>query len=140
MEIIVQRGTPTLASIPGELFIQGAHVCFTLERPGVAILSGRYKLSLYPSPHFGRLMPMLDDVPGRENILIHWGSYPTDSEGCILIGEQRDLTLGEIFYTREAFNELFPVIQAAVNTEGAWITVKDPVPMRQSVNLSASDL
>ena len=127
MEIILQRGTPTAKSIPGEMFIGGTHAAYTLERPGMAILAGRYKLGLYPSPHFQRLMPILEDVPSRSDILIHWGNYPTDSEGCILVGKQRDLSSDEIFHTREMFEELFLPIQAAVEMEGCWLDVRDPL-------------
>ncbi len=124
--MILNRGMEIAGSVPGEMFIAAQHAAFTLERPGVAIPTGRYKVGLYPSPHFNRLMPILQDVPGRQNILIHWGNYPQNSDGCILVGEQRDLSAGEIFHTQDMFNELFPVIQTAVETEGCWITLNDP--------------
>ena len=41
VDLILQRGTATDKSIPGEMFIGGTHACFTLERPEVAIPSGR---------------------------------------------------------------------------------------------------
>lgn len=110
----------------GELFFGGEHECFTLERVGVAIPAGTYRLDLYQSPHFNRLMPMLCDVPGRSDILIHWGNYPQNSDGCILVGEQQDLSIGEIFNTRKQFDELFPLIEAAVRTEGCQIEIVDP--------------
>lgn len=138
MEMIIQRGMPTAKSIPGEMFIGGQHAAYTLERPGVAIPAGRYKVGLYPSPHFQRLMPILQNVPGRNDILLHWGNYPTDSEGCILVGKQRDLSTDEIFQTRAMFDELFLPIQAAVETEGAVVTIVDPP--NPPVILHANDL
>jgi Family of unknown function (DUF5675) len=138
MEIILQRGTPTSKSIPGEMFIQGQHAAYTLERPGVCILAGRYKVGLYPSPHFGRLMPILENVPSRQDILIHWGNYPTDSEGCILVGKQRDLGADEIFQTRAMFDELFLPIQAAVEAEGCFIEVLDPPSNHTEVQEAAT--
>lgn len=135
MDIIIQRGTPIANSIPGEMFIQGQHAAFTLERPGVCILAGRYQVKLYQSPHFGRLMPWLQ-VPTREYILLHWGNFPQNSDGCILVGEQRDLSAGEIFQTREMFEELFLPIQAATETEGCWVTVNDPVPLSNAEEVS----
>jgi hypothetical protein len=125
MRLTLQRGIPAKVSVPGELFFGGEHEAFTLERIAVVIPSGVYKLGLYPSPHFNRLMPILLDVPGRSDILLHWGNYPQNSDGCILVGEQRDLASEEIFSTREAFNELFPLIQAGVNTEGCEIEILD---------------
>ncbi len=121
----LQRGTAEEQSIHGELFIGGAHACFTLERKGVQIPAGVYEVGLYPSPHFQRLMPILKNVPGRADILIHWGNYPQNSDGCILVGEQRDLSTGEIFNTQKQFQALFPVIEAAVETEGCEIEVLD---------------
>lgn len=114
----IQRNSPVGNALPGEMFIAGSHACYTLERVAVAIPEGTYKVGLYPSPHFGRLMPILENVPGRADILIHWGSYPENSEGCILVGEQQDLSTGDIFNTRKQFEALFPAIQAAVETEG----------------------
>jgi len=70
-------------------------------------------------------MPILKDVLDRQDILLHWGNYPANSDGCILLGSQRSLEIEEIYNTRAAFEELFPVIQAAVNTEGAEIEILD---------------
>lgn len=140
MNIVLQRGMPSAKSIPGEMFIGGTHVCFTLERPGVAILAGKYGIGLYDSPHFHRQMPILLDVPGRADILIHWGSYPTDSEGCILVGEQRDLSTDEIFHTQQQFLALFPAIQAAVETEGCSIEVRTPQAPTATSDLATGDL
>jgi hypothetical protein len=125
MKLTLQRGQIGNVSIPGELFCGGAHECWTLERKAVAIPAGTYQLGLYPSPHFSRLMPILKDVLDRQDILLHWGNYPANSDGCILLGSQRSLEIEEIYNTRAAFEELFPVIQAAVNTEGAEIEILD---------------
>jgi Family of unknown function (DUF5675) len=73
-------------------------------------------------------MPLLKDVPGRNYIEIHFGNTPGASEGCILIGKTKGRD--EIFFTRAAFDELFPLIQNAVeNTpEGCSIDIFD-VPL-----------
>jgi hypothetical protein len=34
------------------------------------------------------------NVPGHTNILIHWGNFNKDSEGCVLIGETIDIYIG----------------------------------------------
>lgn len=123
----IQRGIPVGQAIPGEMTIGDSHACFTLERRGVQIPAGTYPVGLYPSPHFGRLMPIVESVPGRSDILIHWGNYPQNSEGCILVGEQRDLSTGEIFNTQKQFDALFPAIEAAVRTEGCQLQVMDSI-------------
>jgi len=139
MEMTVQRRAPIGTAIPGEVTIGGQHAAYTLERLGVAIPTGRYKLDLYHSPHFGRLMPILLDVPGRADILIHWGDYPQNSDGCILVGKEQDVN-GDIWHTQEMFQELFLPIQAAVETEGCWITVNDPPDLTPISDLATGDL
>jgi hypothetical protein len=119
MELILQRGIPGVVSQPGELFIQNTHAAYTLENLADHIPAGRYKVTLYPSPHFKRLML------GRTDILIHWGNHASDYRGCIGVGEMRDLSTEEIFNTVKAFSALFPAIEAAVENEGCWITLKD---------------
>jgi hypothetical protein len=137
MIIEMYRGLATSLSIPGEMMIQGFHAAWTLERPAVAIPSGTYKITLYSSPHFGRLMPMLNDVPGRSYILIHWGDYPVNSDGCILVGEL--CSKDAIWNTEKKFTELFLPIQAAVETEGCFITIYDYQPSHNPAVLDASD-
>lgn len=125
MEIDLFRGTSDGVSIIGEMMNGSAHLAWTLERPAVAIPSGRYQITLYPSPHFGRMMPMLNGVPGRSYIEIHFGNYPGESDGCILVGDS--FSTDAVWNSVLKFNELFPLIQNAVNTQaGCWITVVDP--------------
>ena len=125
MELLLQRKLPIGEALPGELLIDSTHACYTLERVAVAIPSGRYEVTLYPSPHFGRPMPLLKDVPGRNMIEIHFGNYPEESDGCILVGEAQDPANGDTLLSREAFFKLFPAIETAIETEGAWITILD---------------
>jgi hypothetical protein len=123
MKIILKRSEAIGEALPGEMTVEGMHIAWTLERVAVAIPEGTYQISLYPSPHFGRLMPMLDNVADRSDILIHWGNYPQNSDGCILVGENIDRLTGDILSTQQKFDELFPMIEAAVNAEGCQITI-----------------
>jgi hypothetical protein len=125
MEMIVQRGPRNASAILGDLTIDGQHAVYTLERLGVEIPVGMYPVTLYPSPHFERMMPLLNDVPGRSCIEIHYGNYPTESDGCILVGLLQDVAAGEVLESVAAFNALFPAIEAAVEAEGCSITVND---------------
>jgi hypothetical protein len=129
VKLVLQRDISNAIGTQGSLTVDGHHVAFTLERPAPqfqneyhCIPAGTYKISIYDSPRFGRLMPLLD-VPGHSGIEIHWGSFVTNSHGCILVGKER----GEncIFHTREKFDELFLPIQAAAETEGCSIEVRD---------------
>lgn len=80
-------------SVKGELFIDEEYFCYTLERPEadsdvVAIPAGTYPVIISYSPHFGRNLPHIMDVPGRSAILMHGGNKPEDSLGCVLCGYQ----------------------------------------------------
>lgn len=90
----------------GDLYIDGAYFCCTLEdqvreRPGLdvyawkvphltAIPSGIFGVRLEDSPHFGANTPTLLNVPGFEAIRIHGGTSERDTEGCPLVGSRQD--------------------------------------------------
>lgn len=66
----------------------------TIERPwldnarGISCIpEGTYSCRKRYSNHFKRNLYGVFEVPGRGDILIHNGSWPTDSLGCILIGK-----------------------------------------------------
>jgi len=129
MNLVLQRQTKSPQSTQGEMTLDDQHVCWTLERPLPeypadfhCIPAGTYPISLYPSPHFGRLMPLLA-VPGHSGIEIHYGNYPLDSKGCILVGKEK--SQDAVWHSREMFAELFPVIQAAIEGEGCSIEIRD---------------
>ena len=130
------RGQGDAKSIPGELVDEQGHLCWTLERPEVAIPAGTYVVKTYNSPHLGREVPLLMDVPGRSMIEMHWGSFPANSDGCILVGETR--LPDEIIGTREEFDLLFPVIKAAVENQGCWIQVHNPADNSGAVQDAAA--
>ncbi len=97
----------------GELSVNGERQCYTLERDGVQIPTGTYKIELTFSPHFHRLMPLLD-CAGRTGIRIHPANYPKQLEGCIAVGYSYEADT--ISRSVDAFTDLFPKIQAAIET------------------------
>lgn len=137
MLLILQRRNPIGLSLPGELFIDGHHAAWTLENHAERIPAGTYPITLYGSPHLGRIVPLLNGVPGRSKIEIHWGSYPENYKGCIGVGKICDERTGDIFQTQSMFEELFPAIEQAVESEGCSIEVRDSLP---NIDLSAGDL
>jgi len=63
----------------------------SLENEALFIPAGTYKMEWRVSEHLGgATVPLLLNVPGRTEILLHWGNYESNSEGCILIGAYRD--------------------------------------------------
>jgi Family of unknown function (DUF5675) len=130
MRMVLQRQTQSQLCTMGEIQIGGAFSAWTLERQGPQFVAsyhrapaGIYKVTLYPSQKFRRIMPLLNDVPGCSDCEIHWGNWPWNSHGCILIGTMKGDNC--LYNTREKFAELFPVIEAAVHTEGVDIEILD---------------
>ena len=78
----------------GVLCIEGKAFCVTLEPHDSKIPCGTYNATIHQSYRFKRELWMLNDVPERSYILIHSGNAPTDSEGCILIGQFFDKLRG----------------------------------------------
>jgi hypothetical protein len=137
MDMTLQRGQPGFYSIPGELFIQQQHAAFTLENLADAIPSGSYKIALYPSPSWRRIMPLLENVPGRTYIEIHPANLASELKGCIAVGQIQDLAEEEILFSDTAFLALFPAIEAAVEAEGCWITILEPLTNAEEVQDAA---
>lgn len=96
MKLEVRRLIFTQLSTIGELLIEGSHQCWTLEplwsdkniKPR-AIPEGTYNVTRGYSPKHKRDVPHVDDVPGFEEIEIHPGNYPHDTEGCTLVGQNK---------------------------------------------------
>jgi len=72
----------------------GEQVCKTLELPWErnqqnisCIPCGNYVVTDYTSVKYPSAFVVLS-VPGRSGILIHAGNYVTDTNGCILVGEE----------------------------------------------------
>ena len=110
----------TLKYCIGKLYVNGVYVCDTIEdydrmlddsmslqeilkkkvKGQTAIPTGTYKLSLkYASQAFknatwaklyGGIVPRVLNVKGYDGILIHPGNTPTDTLGCLLVGENKE--------------------------------------------------
>ena len=60
-------------------------ICSTLENVDYLIPALIYRLLVTMSPKYGRLMPIICNVPNRSGIRIHRGTKPEHSKGCILV-------------------------------------------------------
>ncbi len=133
MKLTLYRKWWTEKSTIGELHVNGAFFCFTLEdrlRHGAkvkhetAIPGGKYEVAITMSARFGRLMPLLVHVPGFEGIRIHAGNAAKDTSGCILVGRRRGTD--SISESRSAYDELYQLLVKAINKEKIEIEILNP--------------
>lgn len=91
--------------------------------PGkTAIPEGTYPLVVTKSPRFKAWLPLLVGVPGFEGIRIHAGNYPADTEGCILVGENKHR--GMVVNSRQWLRRFIDRIsEARERDEAVWITI-----------------
>lgn len=149
MKIFLDRHEADQYGTRSVLTIDGRARGFVLEPAGphgasgrLRIAAGTYAIELKPvgtskfdaeakdilakagKPFHG--MPRLVDVPGRSEILIHWGNFWQDSEGCLLVGSStmngRDGSLA-VGMSRQKFAELYPEIAQAALSLNASITL-----------------
>lgn len=112
----------------GELSINGTFFSHTLEDKvrllnsyedkvygETAIPIGRYKVVLSYSNRFKRILPEILNVDFFKGIRIHAGNHKDNTEGCILVGECRDLEEGFIYNSKKTYKKLFKILKDAVN-------------------------
>jgi hypothetical protein len=100
----------------GELFYNGKFFCYTLEdvvRPvgqhvanETAISTGTYPVTIEKSPSLRILTPRLGGAVAGRGVLMHVGSFPRDTRGCILVGFAKMPSNVSIYKSREAFEAL----------------------------------
>ena len=96
MILIVKRNRFSARSTIGEMYVDGALLCYTLEdtvrkdgekvHGSTAIPAGNYKCAVDYSARLKSLMVRIFNVPGFDGILIHRGNTDADTQGCILVG------------------------------------------------------
>lgn len=90
MVVELHRLWLTPNSTCGLLAIDGTSKFYSLERPKgspMEIVAGTYHVIKQFSPHFQRIVPHLQDVPGHTFIEMHVANQAEDLRGCIGIGE-----------------------------------------------------
>lgn len=153
MEIKVKRIAKKEAYTIGKMYVDGTYVCDTLEdkdrgltsnmsvaqicgikvKGVTAIPTGRYLVDMKTvSPKYslrrqydfcGARVPRLCNVPGYAGILIHIGNTAKDTEGCILVGENKER--GKVLNSTATFCKLYPILKAADERgEQIWITIE----------------
>ena len=125
----------------GKLYIDGKYFCDTLEdtvrdtnksgkfdngekkvKGKTAIPYGTYEIKWTYSPRFKKYTPQLMNVPQFEGIRIHAGNSSTDTEGCLLLGENKKV--GMVLNSRATINKFYPLIKEACSNGKVTIEIK----------------
>lgn len=104
-QLTLIRDVKSDKAVLGQLYLNGALVCYTLENAAKAIPTGVYLVQNSKSPKFKRELPLIwnANVPANRGIRIHVGNTAKDSQGCILVGMGRDVK--KYFITESALAE-----------------------------------
>ncbi len=122
----------------GELYFpDGTFQCFTLEDVirdhkipcQTAIPAGRYEVAITWSNRFNRPMPQLLDVPFYQGIRIHNGNFPSQTEGCLLVGKSTGVDA--VLESHLAFESLFPKIKKMTEQGKLFINIVGGIPVDQ---------
>ena len=138
MEIDLERIYKGIDYTIGKLYINGSYLCDTLEDKvrilnsyedkvygETAIPIGRYKVILSYSNHFKRILPEILNVEFFKGVRIHEGNDKDNTEGCVLVGECRNVEEGYIYNSKKAMKKLMGILQTATdNKEEIYINIK----------------
>lgn len=137
----------------GNLYINGIKFCDTLEdvdrsltqsmslediknikkKSITAIPTGKYEVTLsVQSPKFSKYtqyefckgyLPRLIDVPGFEGVLVHIGNFPSDTDGCVLVG--KNTKKGMVTDSTNTFKTLYSKLkEVSDKNEKIYITIE----------------
>ena len=152
MELILERIAKRKTYTVGRLYIQrrvndeylagteNQYFCDTLEptwrdykngaykvKGRSAISEGRYAVVISYSPKFKAWLPILLGGPEFnrkwQGIRIHAGNCSEDTEGCILVGKNREV--GKVLDSRIWVHRLKQkIVEAKDRGEAVWLTIK----------------
>ena len=125
----------------GKLYIDDVYFCDTLEdtvrdtnkngkfdngeqkiKGKTAIPYGTYEIKWTYSPRFKKYTPQLMNVPSFEGIRVHAGNTSADTEGCLILGENKQV--GKVLNSRAIINKFYPIIKEACSNGKVTIEIK----------------
>ena len=129
MKILIRRIAKKNTYTIGKLYINNEYFCDTLEdkdrgltdamskeiiqgikvKGETCIPIGIYSVSITYSNRFKKRMPLINNVKGFEGIRVHSGSTDKDTEGCVLVGENK--VVGKLINSRITYNKLFAILE-----------------------------
>ena len=133
MKIPVDRKYKKKDYTIGLLYINGQYFCDVLEDVDrgltqdmdentifdikvygkTAIPTGKYMLSWTYSPRFKKYLLLVNNVPGFSGVRIHAGNTAADTEGCLLVGKNREV--GKVLNSRATLMQLNTIVKAAIH-------------------------
>lgn len=150
MEIRLKRIARKETYTIGRIYVDGKYVCDTIEdrdrglsqslpvsvniakkRKGMtAIPTGRYRVTLdVQSPRFSKFksyawcdgyLPRLINVPAFDGILIHAGNTAANTDGCLLVGENK--VVGKVLNSMDTLKRLYAILKTA--KDSIYITIE----------------
>lgn len=125
----------------GKLYIDDVYFCDTIEdtvrdtnksgkfdngeqkiKGKTAIPYGTYEIKWTYSPRFKKYTPQLMNVPSFEGIRIHSGNTSADTEGCLILGKNKQV--GKVLNSRDTINKFYPIIKEACSNGKVTIEIK----------------
>lgn len=125
----------------GKLYIDDVYFCDTIEdtvrdlnkngkfdngekkvHSKTAIPYGIYEIKWTYSPRFKKYTPQLMNVPSFEGIRIHSGNTSADTEGCLILGKNKQV--GKVLNSRDTINKFYPMIKEACSNGKVTIEIK----------------
>ena len=125
----------------GKLYIDDVYFCDTIEdtvrdinkngkfdngekkiHSKTAIPYGIYEIKWTYSPRFKKYTPQLMNVPSFEGIRIHAGNTSSDTEGCLILGENKQV--GKVLNSRATINKFYSIIKEACSKGKVTIEIK----------------
>lgn len=125
----------------GKLYIDDVYFCDTIEdtvrdlnkngkfdngekkvHSKTAIPYGTYEIKWTYSPRFKKYTPQLMNVPSFEGIRIHAGNTSADTEGCLILGKNKQV--GKVLNSRATINKFYSIIKNACSNGKVTIEIK----------------
>lgn len=125
----------------GKLYIDDVYFCDTIEdtvrdlnkngkfdngekkvHSKTAIPYGIYEIKWTYSPRFKKYTPQLMNVPSFEGIRIHAGNTSADTEGCLILGKNKQV--GKVLNSRDTINKFYQIIKEACSNGKVTIEIK----------------